>query len=120
VCVRVRVHVCVRARMCVCVRKRVCVRCVCVYTIVYIRMCVRCVLVRVYVCAHVRVCAYMCACGYVCAREYVVRACACEGRRRPSSWCPSSPREGQPPNLLVPLGALMGGFLGLSPFMLKI
>jgi hypothetical protein len=67
--------------------------CVHVYTVVYVRVCVRNVLMCVFVC----VCAYVCACGYVCVHAHAYRL------KRPSSWCVSSPREGQPPKLFVPL-----------------
>jgi len=116
---------CVCARTCACVRKRVCVRCVhacvCVRLCTYMRACVvyLCVRVCVRICVHAYACTYVSACAYVCVRVHVcARTCACmrmwRDWRRPSSWCPSPPKEGQPPKLFVPLGGLEGRLGGLS------
>jgi len=102
VCTRVcaRAHVCVRARTCVlvfvcvcCVRAYVCM-CTCVYTYVYM--------------SHTCVCMCVCAWGTsACMRMW-------RDWRRPSPWCPFSPREGQPPKLSVHLGGLEGRLGRLS------
>jgi hypothetical protein len=87
---RVRVCVCARVRPCACVS-----------------MCI-----RARVCARVRVCVRMCV---------RVRACPCEGIEAALSLgvLPSQERASLP-SCLSPMGALMGGFPNLSPFMLKI
>jgi len=71
-------------------------------------VCVRCVLVRVYVC--VRICVRA---RRVCALTWCVYAHV-KGLKAPSSWCASFPREGQPPELFVPLGGLEGRLGRLS------
>ena len=72
-----------------------------------------CVRVHVYVCVR--------ACGYVCVRAYVCVHAHVKGFKTPFllvSFHPKRAREGQPPELFVPLEGLegqLGGFLGLSP-----
>jgi len=79
-------------------------------------VCVRalctCACVRVFLCVYV----YVCMCVRVRVR---VRACACE-------WIEDAPPLGvlfpqkRASKLFVPLRGGLGGFPGLSPFMLKI
>jgi len=113
------VHACAYVRVCV----RVCVFvCVCVRarTVVYVCVRVRHLLVCVRAtCVCVHVCTGMCVCA--CVR---VRACACEGIEDalPLGVLPPQKRASLP-SCLSPLGALrggLGGFSGLSPFMLEI
>jgi hypothetical protein len=129
----VRAHVCVRACLCacvcMCVRIRVSKRCVCacVYSCVHtcvhalctcacVRMCER-VSVRIRV--YVRVCVYICPI-HVCVWVQVrLHACACEGIEDALPLGVFSPQERAS---LPTLGALrggLGGFPGLSPFMLR-
>jgi hypothetical protein len=70
--------------------------CACVYVCVSVRA--RTCVCIVYLCVRVCVCARMCVFVpvLVCACAYVSMHAHVKGRR-PSSCCPSSPREGQPP-----------------------
>ena len=86
-----------------------------------------------HVCVCIRLCTYVCACVvpvYVCVRAgtcvraYVVRACACEGSEDtlPLGFLLPFGERVSLPSYLSTLGALrggLGGFTGLSPFMLK-
>jgi len=91
----------------------------------YMRMHVR---VRAYVCVCAHVCVVALTCVFVCVRARMcmcvrvrvrVRACACE-------WIEDAPPLGvlfpqkRASKLFVPLRGGLGGFPGLSPFMLKI
>jgi hypothetical protein len=129
VCVRTCVCLCVHMRVCMCMYVRICVRvCVCAY----VYACIVYVLACVYSCIRACVralctCVYVCAC--VCVRTYVyvrvrVRACTCEGVEDalPLSVLPPKSLLANLPSCLSPWGALkggLGGFPGLSPFMLK-
>jgi len=96
----------------------------CVYG--YVCMCVRALctcayVLRVRVCACVYVCARACTCVCVCARIRV-HACSCEGVEDALPLGVLLPKRGPASQAVSTLGALMGGlggFPGLSPFMLK-
>ena len=118
VCMRVRVsaraYVCVLARVCVCVCVRALCTCVRVYTAMYVRTCVRACVVYLCMC----VCTRMCVDIRVCVR---VRVCACERIKDTLRLGVLLFQERVSlPSCLSPLGALRGGFPGLSLFMLKI
>ena len=86
------------------------------YTVVYVRVCALYVLV----CVRVRVCVRVCirVCEQVC-----VLACACEGieeLKTPFLLVSFLPKRGPASKLFVPLRGGLGGFPGLSPFLLKI
>jgi len=116
VCVRAHVCVCARAHMCVCacvlcvhfVHVRVCIQVYVLVCVVYLGMCV-CACVRVCVCVYVCACTCMCvqASMYACVRMWRDWRC-------PSSWCPSSLREGRPPKQFVHLEGLEGRLERLS------
>jgi len=111
VCVRASMCVCVRASMCVCTC--VCVRlCACAYVCVqcvHVCECIRlCTCVRMYTVVYIRVCVRV----RLCTRTWCVHAHV-KGLKTPS-WCPSSPRKGQPPKLFVHLGGLEGWLGRLS------
>ena len=123
-CTRMHARTCVRASayVCVCVRARPYVRALCtcvrVYTVMYVCVCVRCVLVHM---CCVYVCARACTCVCVCARIRV-HACSCEGVEDALPLGVLLPKRGPASQAVSTLGALMGGlggFPGLSPFMLK-
>ena len=119
---RVRVYVCVRAHECVCARTYVFVQifvCARAHVRTFVRALRTCV--RMYAVVYVHA---LCACACVCVRACTcVCACTCACMRMwrdwrcPSSWCPSSLREGQPPSCMSTLGSLgggLGGFPGLA------
>jgi hypothetical protein len=124
VCVRTCVCLCVHMRVCMCMYVRICVRvCVCAY----VYACIVYVLACVYSCIRACVralctCVYVCAC--VCVRTYVyvrvrVRACTCEGIEDALPLGVLSTQE-RASKLFVPLESGLGGFPGLSLFLLKL
>ena len=138
-CVRMCAYVRVCVCMCVCVRARTCERalctCVCVYGCVHtcvralctcacVCMCVRvCVCVRIRVYVRVYTCTHLYTCPiHVCVCVRVrLRACACEGIEPLGVLSPQE--RVSLPTCLSTLGGLrgdLGGFPGLSPFLLIV